>query len=440
MTRSAKFVDLVLILLALGLGSLLFGPLDHGPKGREQARPVDTSAVRTSKPKKTPAKSAEEKGRSQARIGRSQAALGSADSLASWQSDTPYSIAGGDGHQLPSAPEMVVPHGSGRTHGNGEPSPATRDETGSRASSDDPGTPDDATDETAPVATMTREELAQHLQQITGIADAMERQTALRELSHTLGPLGDLDLAAQTLASLSLADDQALFAREVVVALLNSNNPASAAQLIAQTGNTQLIMDNVGLIGNAWGAADPQAALDWAATLVQPQAVNLATNAIVFSWAEQDLDGAYDWVARLPDQQLKNDLLVRVGRAMADSDPLSAVEWAAQFADQKAQSELMSHALQLWAGTDMGAATTWIDEEMPSGATREQSINAVARQWAGTDPVAAFNWVTRAAAPESVNNIQAEVVSVWSRQDPDAAAKWIATLRIPAAVKAKLLP
>lgn len=251
---------------------------------------------------------------------------------------------------------------------------------------------------------------------IAGMLDISERQLALREMGETLGQQMNLELAIQALWTLSEPDDQVVFVGGCVLAFLESNNPILAAQLIMQSDNAQLIFDNISMIGNVWGAIDPDAALQWATDLPHPQMTNLAYNEIVLNWASNDLGGAYNWVVQLPDSQVKNELLVVVGRALSQNDPIAAAQWALHFDDKKVQSEIMLAAVRKWAVQDLTAAIDWTSQ-LPAGTTRDMSISAVAKKLAESNSAEAINLVYNAVSPESLDNVLYEVNSILERQE-----------------------
>jgi hypothetical protein len=286
---------------------------------------------------------------------------------------------------------------------------------------------------------------------------------AIEAIVQSVGP-SDAGSVAQMMIELPQGSIPALpsFLGRIIVRW-SDGDPAAAAEFLRNSGAATIAKDGQGGLGQAattwnrvaesFGAADPVAAMSWAASIADRQRASLALQGALVGWSQKDPQAVMDYVtahANLLDIQqaataLASDLashspeaaikwlnqlpqavrwraLSGIAGTLAADDPAAAIRWAQTLSpnDQQSATELI---ISRGALKDPQTVATWINTM--GGSTRDNALATFASAVTPQDPATAATWVETIENP-SVRRWSAwEVVDHWMRSDPAAAQAWI---------------
>ncbi len=156
------------------------------------------------------------------------------------------------------------------------------------------------------------------------------------------GPTRDA-LSASAVAGIARRDPQralALFtelspeaqarATSELASTLTRNDPASAADLVAQLPAGTARQQALSQIADQWAQADPGAVAVWLDRLPAGAERDAATGSFVFRAAEADPEGALVWAATITDPTQRAERIGDVAESWLRNDPAAARRWLAQ--------------------------------------------------------------------------------------------------------------
>jgi hypothetical protein len=257
----------------------------------------------------------------------------------------------------------------------------------------------------------------------------------------------------------------------------SDGDPAAAAEFLRSSGAAVIANDNQGGMGQAattwnrvaenFGAADPGAAMSWAASIADRQRAPLALQGALVGWSQKDPQAAMDYVAahaslvdiqqaatalasdlasRAPEAAIKwlNQLpqavrwraLSGIASTLASNDPAAAIRWAQTLSpnDQQSASELI---ISRGALKDPQTVANWINTM--AGSTRDNALASFASAVTPQDPAIAASWVETIENPSIRRWSAWGLVDQWMRSDPEAAQAWIQNSSLTDAEKRFLL-
>ena len=302
------------------------------------------------------------------------------------------------------------------------------------------------------------EMLSRELEYILEIEDSSERRESLAELGKLMSG-ENLDLAHEFLGQLEDKGDRQIFANGVVTSLLKNEDPAGAAQWIAETP-VDLQRGVVGKIAGYWARIDIDQAVGWAEQLSEQNLKTQAVGNIATVWASKDMQATYNWAARNEDPSLSSLIFTRMGVVLAKQDPQAAANWAMEFEDEKTRANILVPAVRLWTSKDVSSTIAWAEElpegnlksrvardittiwsrreqapaanwaaSLPDVGSRTSAVASAMHQWASKDPVAAFQWAKDLSDEDSVKNLAFySIAKVWAWQNPQKAIEVTNTL------------
>jgi len=223
--------------------------------------------------------------------------------------------------------------------------------------------------------------------------------------------------------------------RMAVDAVVHSVSPGSAAELAAY------IKDNpdkesvdfyrnrfMGALLERWSGVDPAAAAKFLDNFNEPGPglVDSAARTIAFAWGTLDPVAALAWIEKSHRADRSEYLFAEVVNGWARIDAMTAGAYLAQHSDHPgAQAAAIALVGQL-ISTDPGRVVNWIST-LPSGETKMQAEERLARLWGEKDPATAAHWV-EALPKEEQASVVRYLAGAWAAQDWAATRRWIGTL------------
>jgi hypothetical protein len=201
-------------------------------------------------------------------------------------------------------------------------------------------------------------------------------------------------------------------------------NPQRAIALAAAQTNLRLRAALLRAALKGWGAADSQAAADWAQSetvMDRAQAINA-----LLQGAVQDSDKAISVTTAL----IKNDSS-RAGEF--GGDLISALTESGQFdraanfaasGVENCRDEWMLAAYSRWAEFQPQAAIANAMQIADAG-VRNAALDAITVGWSPTDPEGMVKFAQNNLSPEQQNSATSRALVFWADSDPVAAATWI---------------
>jgi hypothetical protein len=203
-------------------------------------------------------------------------------------------------------------------------------------------------------------------------------------------PENALRLAEQL--SFQYPDRAGDYGNYLVAGLTRAGEFALATQFAAQSP-WGIRADRLGAAYGAWAATDPQAALQNAGQLTDPEMFGTAFNIVVSTWANKD--------------------------------PQAVAHYSLGMTDEHQRSVVLSVALPVWVATDAHAAATWLSG-LPSSPELDTGIACVALQLAAQrQPELALQWAETVVNPQLRVRALASVLNKWAVSNPLAALHYV---------------
>lgn len=121
-------------------------------------------------------------------------------------------------------------------------------------------------------------------------------------------------------------------------------------------------------VAAGWGAADPLAALAWAAGYSDAGLREKAAGAAVEAWAKEDAWGASQWLDAQPPGEQRDVAAHHLARVLRTDDPESAWIWAGSISDPATRMEARAAVLRKWrdsSAADAQAAVEKLSADLP---------------------------------------------------------------------------
>jgi hypothetical protein len=220
-------------------------------------------------------------------------------------------------------------------------------------------------------------------------------------------------------------------------------------------------------VGENWGAADPQAALDWYKNKQHPENL-VAVQSVIVGWWRKDSKAAADYVAAHVSTPNEREIAGLLSGTMAERDPRLAAQWVEWVKEERLRRRFRFGIAQVWAMHDPEAAGEW--SKSLAGKEGEDTIGVVAGVWAFRDPAGAEKWIeslhgkvrdrairgfaaTVARTDEKLAlewiqkmedrvgraRLTKAIASDWLKQNPDESKAWIKKSKLSDAEKKELL-
>jgi hypothetical protein len=183
----------------------------------------------------------------------------------------------------------------------------------------------------------------------------------------------------------------------------------------------------------------PNAALDWANALPDPEERTKALAAIAGPLGERDPEAGMKLVMSLPkgsDQNAFRQIL----RRWVDTDLAGAAAWATTLVETSSPGEvsIRNQALQDIARAtgfkDREAGMAWLDK-LPPGNSHDMAVHSFVSAADGYDIALATQAAMKIQNPELRDAVTAMTLGRWLREDAVAARAWMDANSIPDAIR-----
>jgi len=219
------------------------------------------------------------------------------------------------------------------------------------------------------------------------------------------------------------------------------NEPLKWA-LSLPTGETR--SNALSTIFSQWGMSNNSNTRDHAtaaaAVLALPEADrndNLLCN-VASQWAMADPQAALDWASRLPDPEQRQNVVQESIIRLAFNNPQQAIALLNTYG-LATNATAVGQTVDLWTLKDIRGASEWV-KTLPNGEVRDGALQTIAERYKTNDaPETAVAWALAIANPTQRVSAIESIVWQWKRHDPKSAEAWVTSSNLPEASKNKLL-
>ena len=243
------------------------------------------------------------------------------------------------------------------------------------------------------VETMDDQEVLANLKKIRHQPDSPDRQLAQQVL---MARYGELDPeTALTYVETLVGDEYREAGLTVMNAWTNAAPEAAAAHFQDNLDSFGIIDSHqrsiAGAVASEWARTDPNAALNWAASL-PPEISGEAYGRIVSEMVQQDPAQATAALNTLDASYERTEMLGTLVSQWAYQDPQNAADWMINNTSGNDQLSAVTSLVDAWMTTDPMTASTWVSR-LDSGAVKDNAIIALTQSRAvSRDPEAATAW------------------------------------------------
>jgi len=147
-----------------------------------------------------------------------------------------------------------------------------------------------------------------------------------------------------------------------VLSSTNWENPAQAAQQLADLPEGQMRQSSYGEVAERWAESNLEAARQWANELPDGPERNLALGKVTGEWIEQDPESATQWIGQLEAGTLRDQMTSELAAHHAEENNIdTALEAARGIADDHRRAAALESTLQTWMYRDPNAAREFIE-------------------------------------------------------------------------------
>lgn len=167
-------------------------------------------------------------------------------------------------------------------------------------------------------------------------------------------------------------------------------------------------------------------AIDWVSGLeIEAETKVELKNFVVGTWAAYEPQSAMQWVMTQP-EELQTAAIDRLSESWSDADPQAAVNFAASLGNKVNRESLLLPAFKKWLVLDSAAATTWLAsaqlnkdfDPLISELATQPSIN-------NGQVKAALTWAGKVHDPELRLGTVTSILSAFKQKDPASAFAYL---------------
>lgn len=236
---------------------------------------------------------------------------------------------------------------------------------------------------------------------------------------------------------------------------------------IDDQSNRNMALDSIAC---AWGKCDPKAGVQWALSLTDDPLTRSALITTVFAgWAAQDAKAASEYATTL-EQADQTYAIAAVAPALAANSPKDAIQWAQSLSDDDARNLATHYVVNTWSGSQPANAAAWVLTQpdgfdradyvhtivqkwlesdataavewvrrLPSGTSRDSALDLIASQFTDSDPSFAANYAENIDRTELRDARVEALIGKWLNKDPNAAKAWLENAPVSDSKKANLV-
>jgi hypothetical protein len=215
----------------------------------------------------------------------------------------------------------------------------------------------------------------------------------------------------------------------MVSAIGGQDNPAAAVDLLSKITDPTVRSAGIAEIAKDWGATDPAAAAQWAATLTgnDSTAATAALNSIVTTWAKNDPVGALAFVNGSSDPSQFLADAPALAQSLSQYDPTAALSYVQNLPDGATKDQALNNVLVNLASTDFTDAWNFASG-LPDGASRDAAMGSLVTAEAKIDPTQAANLLAQFPKGPALQSATRALAKTWAASDPQALSAWMQSL------------
>lgn len=252
----------------------------------------------------------------------------------------------------------------------------------------------------------------------------MEKERLLRRAG-ALAAEADFEGLAERLESLESPAERAVFVQGAAESLAKRGVEESLAW--AKTLETELRAPAFYGVGRAWAQKEASEAIQWAASLEEPQVRRQALSGLAAGWALTAPEQAYQYAANAP-EDWRGGLIVEVAGAISLSNPKQASQWAvagsllSSVGDPR-QKAILEESVFGWAAQDFEGVSAW-SKRIARSDLRDVAMTSWVDYWAQEDPKEATEWAAKFPTKQARADMLERSLARWSQANPQDAAGW----------------
>lgn len=174
--------------------------------------------------------------------------------------------------------------------------------------------------------------------------------------------------------------DAARMMNLIAKAVLNTVNPAAAAQWSTSLPEGNLQDAAVSRVARDYAYQDPSKAVSWLESLPGSGGQTKGLRVAFSTWASQDAEAAGKRINQMRDSPARDSAITGYSRRIAYADPRSAVEWADAISDPKVRNDTLLHNGRIFMHRDREAASQWLAGSNLSPDIQKRIINSGRRR------------------------------------------------------------
>lgn len=159
--------------------------------------------------------------------------------------------------------------------------------------------------------------------------------------------------------------------------------------------------------------------------VIEPETKAELMNLVLGAWATYEPQTALQWVMTQP-EEFKTAAVATMSESWSEADPQAAVNFAASLGGGATRDSLLQPAFKKWLALDSAAASTWLASAQPGKdldpliselATQPSANNGQVKE--------ALTWAGKVQDPELRLSTVTSILSAFKQKDPTAAAAYL---------------
>lgn len=288
------------------------------------------------------------------------------------------------------------------------------------------------------------------LSKIIRTGDPLERQAALLEMVSQMSPDQFAAMADQFRSMEHFGNSRGEF--DIILRGWAAKDPLGALEYAAKNPNSR---EASSTIISAWAGKDPAAAEQWARENFQGEGSNPWMAAVIRGVAVTDLaqasrlvegmpasrergeaidaitralfvdgtEAALDYPATILDPDLRAGFIDTIARRLASKDAAKAADWLASNPDADVQSRTARAVGEALARQDPTQAATWLRKLTP--AAQAEAARGIIPRMSSGDITGTAQWVTSLNGIPNYDRVVEEFVWSCDQRAPEQSAAWI---------------
>ncbi len=139
-----------------------------------------------------------------------------------------------------------------------------------------------------------------------------------------------------------------------------------------------LEMKAAGGVSKVWLSVDPEATMQWLASLTESKVRDDLVDANYEKWLKRHQTAAMEWAAQVESSLALEPVIARYASELAATDPQSALVQVGSITNAKRRTKSLIRVAEIWYEADPGPATAWLEQSELDDEQREQVVASAA--------------------------------------------------------------